>query len=454
MTKNKHSTVKGIKLGFSPGESVTSFGGLALVRRLMLRLGVDTLLAHELPHRGGYSLAEVAVAATAGLLSGARGTVATEPVRRDPALLALLGLGAAPEEATFWRALGDAGATAARGGFARVSLALARRIVDRAPRAAMVDSGFVPLFVDGTLLEGSPRREGTKSMQDKGRGLVWTVAFLGPVPVAQRLAAAGEGESEVTHARALLVDAARGVLAPAGLADDALVLMDSLHGNGPTLDVVEELGLSYVVGARGLVRAQTVLAEQPESQWTPTPEYDERSENIEESAVCIASLQCEDWTRKRTLVGRRWKKKGEFVWNYSAVLTNLDADDDRLALDKRRGAYARRIWALYDRKGACENHFKNLLADLGLHHPPCCKWQPNAGFYALGLLAGQLGVACDVLGSDATAHRTTIATLRRWVFAIPARITRHARSATATILGLDETWRAWTERRFQRLARC
>ncbi|NQU44386.1 hypothetical protein HQ520_13940 [bacterium] len=41
----------------------------------------------------------------AGLLSGARGTFATEKVRDDEALLDLLDLKGAPEEATFWRYL-------------------------------------------------------------------------------------------------------------------------------------------------------------------------------------------------------------------------------------------------------------------------------------------------------------------------------------------------------------
>jgi hypothetical protein len=454
VTTNKQSTVKRIKLGFSPQQSVTSFGGLAVPQRMMLRLGVDTLLARNLPPRRGYSLAEITVSAIAGLLSGAQGTVVTEAARHDPALRKLLGLSRSPEEATFWRSLEDAGTKQSLHAFSKISLAFGRDVLLRSPRLALMDNGFVPIFFDGSLLEGSHRREGTKFIEDKGKGLMWTAAFVGPYPVAQRLAASGEGESETTHARELLRTVTKDILVPTELQKDAMVLMDSLHGNGPTLDILEELHHQYIVGAGALKSADVVLSEQPESQWTATPEYDKRRSGIEHSAVCVATLQCEGWAHKRTIVGRRWKKKDEFIWNYSAVLTNLDPCDARLNISTKASAYARKIWSLYDRKGACENHFKNLLSDLGLHHPPCRSWQRNAGFYAIAMLTGLIAVACDVLTGKPSKTRRRIATLRRWLFAVPAHIVVHARTASATILGLSHWWRSSIEDRFQRACRC
>lgn len=454
MTRNNQQSVKRIKLGFSPGESVTSFGGMAVLKRTMRRVGVESLLERHLPARRGYTLPEIATSAVVGLISGARGTVATEAARHDPALRKLFGLGGSPEEATFWRALSDAGEERACEAFARVSDSLAHRAIKRSKRLSIYDSGFLPVFVDGTLLEGSPRREGTKFIREKGNGLLWTVGFVGPYPVAQRLANEGDGEGEATHARELIKQIARDVLRPCEVDGHALVLMDSLHGNGKTLDALEDEKLSYVIGARGLKAAESALAEQPECCWTPTPEFDESRTGIEDSAVCVATVQCEEWETARTIVGRRWKKKGEMIWNYSAVLTNLEANDERLKLDKKEGAFARKVWSLYNRKGACENHFKNLLEDLGLHHPPCREWQRNAGFYALGILAALIAIACDVLTSKPSKARRRIATLRRWLFAVPARVTLHARTARAEILGLSADWRRWIEERFARACRC
>jgi hypothetical protein len=454
VTKNKQPRVKRIKLDFSPEESVTSFGGMAVVKRLLLRLGVDGLLESHLPARRGYSLSTITMSAVAGLLSGAQGTVATEVARHDPALRKVLGVAGAPEEATFWRSLWDAGSPEGLGGFAAVCSKLARRAIERTSRVALCDRGFVPVFVDGTLLEGSLRREGTKSIRDKGDGLLWTVGFVGPYPVAQRLAASGEGEGEATHARELLGRISREVLRPAGIAGDALVLMDSLHGNGPTLDVVEALGLAYVIGSGSLTHAEEVLADQPESQWTPSPEYDASRPGIEESSICVASMQCGEWSRARVVVGRRWRKAGEFVWNYASVLTNLDPCDPRLGGCATMGEFARRVWKLYDRKGGCENGFKNLLTDLGLHHPPCQQWRRNAGFYAIGMLAGLIAMACDVLASKPSHSRRRIATLRRWLLAVPGRVTRHARTVLVTVLGLSEWWRLRSAESFARVARC
>lgn len=454
MTRNNQHTVKRIKLGFSPEQSVTSFGGMAVLKRVMRRVGFESLLERHLPARNGYTLPEVVTSAVVGLISGARGTVATEAMRHDPALRKLFGLEASPEEATFWRALEHAGAARALDGFATISASLTRRAIKRSTRLSIYDSGFLPVFVDGTLLEGSARREGTKFIPEKGNGLLWTVGYVGPYPVAQRLAKKGDGEGEVTHARELVERITRDVLRPCGVDHHALVLMDSLHGNGETLDAIEDQELSYVIGARGLKATESALAEQPESQWVATPEFDKSRTGIEDSAVCVASVQCEEWERARTIVGRRWKKKGEMIWNYSAVLTNLEPGDERLKLDEKSGAFARKVWSLYNRKGACENHFKNLLEDLGLHHPPCGKWQGNAGFYALGMLAGLIAVACEVLTSKPSKARRRIATLRRWIFAVPARVVLHARSANVTILGLSDDWRRWIEERFARACRC
>jgi hypothetical protein len=109
VTKSKQQTVKAIKLDFDPSQKVTSFGGLAIVKRLLLRLGVEKRLSNKLPVRRGYNLAEITINAVAGLLSGAQGTVSTETTRHDPALRSLFGQSRSPHESTFWRFLDDAG---------------------------------------------------------------------------------------------------------------------------------------------------------------------------------------------------------------------------------------------------------------------------------------------------------------------------------------------------------
>jgi hypothetical protein len=449
----KQQAVKSIKLDSCPGERVTAFGGMAVAHRLLLRMGVWPMFGRLLPQRRGYSMEEVVVSAITGLLTGARGTFATEVVRKDPALLSLMGLSRAPEEATFWRALQDVGE--AREQMSKLSLSITRQAVSRAPRRAIYEGKWLPVFIDGTLLEGSGRREGTKWIREKGEGLMWTVGFVGPYAADQVLCGEGEGEGEITAARTLIKRIDGKLLEPQGLRKDALVLMDSLHGNDATLTELEKRELCYIVGVKGLTSAEKSLDQQPECQWLATPEYD-AARGVEDSAVCTAWLQCEEWPEKRLIVGRRWRRKGEFVWNYAAVATNIAPGDKRLGKKAAEGdgQFARAIWRLYNRKGACENHFKNLLRDLRLHNPPCQEWIRNAGFYAIGALTGLIASAIDVLTSPVTGRRRSIATLRRWLFAVPARVRVHARTARVTILGLTEWWHGWIDLRFRRAARC
>jgi hypothetical protein len=450
VTRFNQHTVKGIKLDFAPGEPVTSFGGMAVAQRLLQRLGVRTLFERHLPRRRGYSMPDIVTAAFSGLLTGARGTFATEVVRQDPSLLSIMGLHRAPEEATFWRSLEDVGGALEE--ISDLSLAIARRILSPSRRRAAYDGAFLPVFIDGTLLEGSAKREGTKYIKDKGEGLMWTVGFVGPYAVDQRLCPKGEGEQ--TAARGLIERIDGGILRPKGLRNDALVLMDSLHGNGPTLDILEDRSLRYVVGANALKRTEATLEEQPDCQWTPTPEYDE-ARGVRESGVCVASIQCEEWSCKRTVVGRRWKEKGKFIWSFAGVVTNLEPGDARLGKKAAsHGGFAKAVWKLYNRKGACENHFKNLLRDLRLHNPPCREWVRNAGFYAIGALTGLLASAIDVLSSPPGSGRRTIATLRRWLLCVPGRVRRHARTAHVTVLGLSDSWRDWIGEKMVLVARC
>ncbi len=181
-----------IKIEFGD-EPLTSFGGLVLAERAAARLGLWRTLAGILPARqGDYDWLTAIKSMVMGLLSGAQGTYATQALRQDQALLSMLSLSGAPEEATAWRMLKPLGELAANHSLDRVQAILARRALEKMSRPDLLLEGFVPVFPDGTLLEGSPAREGTKTIGDKGRGLMWSTVFVGPILCAQRLAGAGD----------------------------------------------------------------------------------------------------------------------------------------------------------------------------------------------------------------------------------------------------------------------
>lgn len=98
-----------IKIEFRP-EPVTSFGGLILAERLAGQLRLWNTIVGELPsRRGRYDWLTIIKSTMMGLLSGAQGTFAAEPLRQDAALRSMLSLPGAPEEATLWRSLEDMG---------------------------------------------------------------------------------------------------------------------------------------------------------------------------------------------------------------------------------------------------------------------------------------------------------------------------------------------------------
>lgn len=467
VTESKHTKVKAIKVQFEQEENVTAFGGIGLVERLALRLGLWGDLEKALgARRGRYGWVEILKTAAAGLLTGSQGTYATQEIRQERALLDLLGVEGAPEEATFWRSLGDLGRPKPLEAVAGVQRRWAREILARAERKSLLYESFFPVFGDGELSEGSPRREGTKVIESKGQGLLWTTVFTGPVGAAQRLCAPGEGEQ--TALRAMLPEVVKEVLKPLRLVSCALLLVDSLHGDGPTLEEVESLGIHYVAGANKLSQTERVLSDQPASQWEDTGAV--KVFGWAESAVCVCSMQCEGWSRKRTLAGRRWRCEGELFYRYAGVLTDLHPRHVK-GMMARGLSYGRSIWRLYDYKAGQEDYYKDLLIDLGLHHPPCQEYRRNAAFFAIGMLAHTLARATDLLGGQQedrgrmtrrdgrerkrpTPRRWRIATLRRRLLTIPARIAAHARTATVTFLGLSDVTRAMIERFWTCLCRC
>ena len=468
VTQVKQKKVHSIKIEFAD-ENVTSFGGLALAERLASRLRFWRRLETALPDRVGYGWLEIIKSMVMGLLSGSRGTFAAEELREDPTLLSLLELEGAPEEATVWRSLKGLGALVDCGVLPDVQSAWVRTVLERMRLSELLCHGFFPVFGDGSLLEGSRRREGTKWIKEKGEGLLWCTVFAGPFLAAQCLAREGEGEE--TCVRAMLGDVMEKVLKPLRLDKRALFLLDSLHGDDVTLSRIEEWearGSHYIVGANKLTRTEATLSEFCDDYWVDSGPN--QAMGWSASSVCVCWIQCDGWAKKRTLVGRRFMREGEFIWNYSGVMTSLDKKHVRhLIVDGAN--YADAIWRLYDHKAGMETYYKDPLEDLGLHHPPCREHVRNAGFFAVATLAHTLATAVDLIGGKsaergstqrkdggerrrALPRRMRLWRLRRRLFSLPARVAHHARVLTVTLLGVGARIREEFARYFLNVCRC
>ena len=425
----------------------TAKGGAALVDAFASSTRLWSDAAKFLPARRdpsqGFSTAAWFSALVHGLLTGGRGFSATEPMRGDTPLLAALGHDKAPsaetvEEVTkYLAAEGVAGHEALATMLRRQSL----RLIGKERRVDLMSDGFALVWGDGTLIETTGKTKDALVHVKGSWGQMACGIFVGRYLVASDMArpvsnpepgaAKSEGELNVTRR---LLPAAIEVLREASLTKSSLFLMDSLYGENPTLAILEKVaGSRHIVGANKLARTAAVLSEQPDSQWCDTTAAT-RSRGWERSQVCVATIQCEGWEKKRTLVGRRWKKAGELFWNHAGVITNLDAGDPRVkAIMKTRGiGFAETVWHLYGRKQGMENQWKDLLSGMGLHAMPCGKAAVNAVFLAVAALALNLKTGCASLCLGKAG--IMLWRFRRDVIDVAASVSRHARRAIVTLL--------------------
>ena len=181
------------------------------------------------------------------------------------------------------------------------------------------------------------------------------------------------------------------------------------------------------------------------------------------------------------------------IHNYSGVFANLSAEALAPIQRRRKMSSAEAIWYLYGLKGGFENHYKDYLDDLALHYPPCQEHARNAGFYALGALAGLLAKAVQLLAgpwrpaassaaptpaaqarpspaavsptpsATPTAHsarrRAESPSMRLWRFrrrllTLPARIAYHARTVKTILLGVCNRVRREFEHYWGACCRC
>lgn len=419
---------------------VTSRGGLSLVQSVARRMRLISDARRHLPARKdpsqGFETSAVALSLIHGLLSGGRGWQATESMRGDGPLLKLLGLKRAPSAETVEEVVKYLARE--RGGVAAVAPVLRRQVsrcLDAMNRARLsISGGFVPVWADGSHLEVEGRRfDSIKKIKGK-RGQLCSGAFVGPWLAGVDFAQGREGEETVS--RRLLDEMVTATLRPKRLMKRALILLDSLYGDGPTLDQIEGYRESpaYIVGAKNLKRAFDQMNETPEGLWIDTGEAPKRGWSA--SGVTTMTIQCEQWDRKRRLVCRRWKNEGEMIWNFSAVVTNLSRNDERVEqlMGEWGVCFEEVVWRLYSHKAGMENLWKELLIDMGLHHPPCAQASVNATFYALGALAYNLSLATREFTLQGPARRMRLWRFRQEVIAVASQAVSHGRQVVARLV--------------------
>jgi hypothetical protein len=245
------------------------------------------------------------------------------------------------------------------------------------------------------------------------------------------LIATRAGTGEVLHARLRKGSAASGrgalrfceeLLARvrrAGAAGEILIRADSAFYSGKVIAYLEAKGARYSIAVTQHKRMAERISQIPESAWRPVPDYPD-------SGVCELA---ETTYGGRRLIVRRvhlhaQEEQTELFayWRHFAFLTNREEDMHTVDAEHRRHAEV-------------ELTIRDLK-DQALAHFPSGQFSANAAWTVIACMAHNMARWVGQLGlQDATWRAAR--TIRRWLIALPGRLTRTARRFT---LHLPARW--------------
>jgi hypothetical protein len=414
------------------------------MQRLARKQGLWNRVKKTLPARKdptqGFQTEAVLAAQVFGLLAGGRGFSATEPMRNDTTLKRMMGQDDIPSAETVE---GVTKYLAAVGAINKINQVLQIQtqdtMADMDQKDLYASSGMFPVWADGTLLEVTGRKFDNLKRIDGKYGQMCCAVFCGPLLAGIDFAQNGQGEETVSMA--LLENITENLLRKKKMLHKAIFLLDSLYGDDSVLTRLESYSEKplFIVGLQKLKRPHSIMNELPEAVWINTGAISARG--WAESAVAQAYIQCDNWENKRLMVCRRWKRAGDIFWNYAAVAVPTWACEHEKIIKSMNAngtGFEETIWSLYDYKQGMENHWKELLADMGLHNPPCAKAAVNAVFYAIAAMAYNLAVGVRYLGMQQGDKRMRLARLRRHLIDLAAYVVHHGRKVVTRFLDARE----------------
>ena len=319
--------------------------------------------------------------------------------------------------------------------------------------------GYALVDVDDTIIEvHGHQKQGAGFGYSKVRGLnallaTLTVTGSAPVVIAQRLRKGSCGSPR--GAKRLIGDAVKQASRLLGPGRPVLARMDSAFFGGPAVRAALAGGADVSVTVRMASTIKTAIAGIDAGAWT-TIEYTDairdeatgawisRAEVAEIPFTAFAAQKQEHQVPGRLIVRRipdanaeRNKAAGQGtlfdVWRFHAFFTTVPADTlDTVAADKTHRHHA---------------IIEQVHADLkssALAHLPSGKFTANAAWLVLAVIAFNLTRAAAATTGEPALAKSTTATVRRKLIAVPARVATSARRIT---LHLPEDWpweNAWT----------
>jgi hypothetical protein len=202
----------------------------------------------------------------------------------------------------------------------------------------------------------------------------------------------------------------------AGATGAKLLRADSGFWNTKVFERLERAGWQYSIGVRMIKTVRAAVEAIDEDAWQTIVYPDDGEAEIAETVYGGRRLI----VRRTRLVGPQAELWPD--WRHFAFITNRTDDIETVEAEHRDHAVVEQVIA--------------ELKDQALAHFPSGRFNANAAWTVLGVLAHNLLRWTQLLGLPATTVRAA-RTLRRRLLEIPGRLTRHARGWT---LHLPARW--------------
>jgi len=441
------------------GEGLLGHAGAVLLRKLADRAGLTAALMPALARPGRFPVVDRGVALVSMAVAIVLGATSMNDITLLDHHAAVLGAG--PSDTTVRRTL-ELADPATLDKIARVRARVRAHVwslIAATPAgfpwlavAGKMLAGWLVIDLDATLVTAHSDKEGAAPTFKKGYGFHPLGAWLANTTesLAMLLRPGNAGSNTVADHIAVLAAALRQI--PAGFRSRLLVRVD---GAGATHELIAHLLSLATRRRRVLFTAGWAITEAdeqairllPAAAWQAAVDQDgtvqtgrhvaEITHLMKRAAGWPGGLR---WIVRRTKPSRRQMKnltafERATGWRYSVIVTNIPARGIRGVPGSHHPQF---IDVLHRSHATVEDRVRTGKA-MGLRNLPSKTWIVNCGWVLAANLAADLSAWCRLLGlydcddlKDAEPD-----TLRYRLWALPARLVRHAR---ARVLKISRTW--------------
>lgn len=403
-------TIFGFKLEKTE-EELTAQGGLALLAEYNHGMGLKKLVDRYLPEAGsnrGYAPSAFVDSLVLMLQGGGRSLEDVRELRRESALLGLVGREAVPDPDTLgdWlrRTGGSATSREGLGGLCMVRDAINRRILRRCGIKEYT------LDMDATFVAGEKWEAQYSYLKAKGYMPMLGFLFETGICLYDEFR---EGNESPASGQLAFYEACKKRMSEGTRI--ARVRTDSASYQGDFINALEEDNVRWGITARQDAAVKAVIKAIPESAWHEPSQGCgfEVAETVHAMNGTKASfrLACK---RENRLQGELFEDEGGYF--YHAVASNW--------AEEAKSAYEVLKW--HNQRGQAENFNKELKSGFGMERMPCGQTRANAAWFRIGVIAHNLFVGFKRLACPEDWERHTVATFRWRLFQIAGRIVRHA----------------------------